>query len=171
MMRRPQTMIANFFVYGTLKRGECRESMWPRRPLEIRPAYVRAHLFDLGDYPAIRVDSILNADCVEHASQTLDDGLDWVRGEVWTFDRNDVLATLLTLDEIEVTNQVGHANLYDQILVRAYSEVLSEPQPVDTSVLALAYQYSRPLSTYHSRRLRPALGSSFVLWTAGSSRE
>lgn len=144
-------MITDFFVYGTLKRGECRESMWPRKPIRIREGFILARLYDLGDYPAIRVDEFEG-----------EEPLDWVNGEVWSFDRSDFTATLAALDEIEVTNQRGYRNLYDQILVRAYDRPGSR-----SSRLALAYQYSALSRLTHSRCVRPREGGSFVFWSAG----
>jgi gamma-glutamylcyclotransferase (GGCT)/AIG2-like uncharacterized protein YtfP len=145
------SMITDFFVYGTLKRGECRESMWPRKPLRIREGFVLARLYDLGDYPAIRVDTFEG-----------DEPLDWVNGEVWSFDRSNFTTTLAALDEIEVTNQRGYRNLYDQVLVRVHDQPGSR-----SSRLALAYQYSSPGRLIHSRCLRPREDASFVFWSAG----
>ena len=49
--------MTTFFVYGTLKRGECREEVFSRHldedEFEIVPASVKAELYDLGPYPAI----------------------------------------------------------------------------------------------------------------------
>jgi len=156
MSRPTRSMITELFVYGTLKRGECRESMWPRKPLRIREAFIRARLYDLGPYPAIRVD-------VVEGDQEDDDALDWVGGELWSFERRDVPATLLVLDEIEATNQRGYRNLYDHVLVRAYDRPNSRK-----SRLALAYQYGSQSRLAHSRCLRPRGGDSFVIWSAGS---
>lgn len=148
-----EPVIVQLFVYGTLKRHECRGTMWPRKPQQVRVAYVQARLYDLGPYPSIRVDSI----------DETDDDLDWVEGEVWTFDPNDLPETIATLDEIEETNQPGVFNLYDHVLVRAFER----PGP-SHSVLALAYQYSCEHRLRHSRRLRPRDGESSVAWTAAS---
>jgi len=41
------------FVYGTLMRGQQRESMWTKVPEQILPACARARLYDLGPFPAI----------------------------------------------------------------------------------------------------------------------
>ncbi len=117
-------MITHVFVYGTLQREQCRGNLWPRKPLDIIPGYVRGQLYDLGSYPALRFD---------------DDELDadWVAGEVWSFTEDDIAPTIVVLDQIEETNQPGRLNLYDCCLVRAYRS----PDSSD-SVLALAYQYS-----------------------------
>jgi len=149
--------MVNLFVYGTLKRGECRESMWPRQPSNIWVAYVRATLFDLGPYPAIRVEE------TEDAGAT--DELDWVRGEVWSFNENDLPETLSVLDEIEGTNQPGSYNLYDHVAVRCYDDIHCE-----TFIGALAYQYSSSRNLRYSRRLHPHDGESFVYWSASTGR-
>ncbi|MGV3486875.1 MAG: gamma-glutamylcyclotransferase family protein [Planctomycetaceae bacterium] len=148
-----RSMITDIFVYGTLKRGECRESMWPRRPLQIRPAYVRGQLYDIGPYPALLVD--------EQDGQSADEDLDWVAGELWSFERSDMDETLLALDEIEQTNQRGYRNLYDQVLVRAYDRPRSR-----LARLALAYQYSSAGRLVHCRRLKPGPGDVAVHWAA-----
>lgn len=117
-----------FFVYGTLKRGECRASLWPRLPQDVRPAFVRGRLFDLGPYPALW--------CGDADAEVGTDW-DWVEGEVWTIAADDMEATVHRLDQIEVTDQPGCENEYDRILVRAHESPGSA-----TSVLAFAYQYS-----------------------------
>ncbi len=42
-----------FFVYGTLKTGQCRERCWPCKPIETRAAWVYGELYDTGPYPAL----------------------------------------------------------------------------------------------------------------------
>lgn len=118
----------SFFVYGTLKRGECRASLWPRLPRDVRPAFVRGQLFDLGPYPALW--------CGDSDDEGGTDW-DWVEGEVWTIAAEDMEATVHRLDQIEVTDQPGCVNEYDRILVRAH-----ETPGSTASVLAYAYQYS-----------------------------
>jgi gamma-glutamylcyclotransferase (GGCT)/AIG2-like uncharacterized protein YtfP len=147
MTRAPvDPLITDLFVYGTLKRGECRESLWPRKPLRVREAFVLAQLYDLGPYPAIRLDD--------------ESDLDWIAGEVWSFNHEDALATIARLDEIEETNQRGYRNLYDQVLVRAYDRPGSRG-----SRLALAYQYSSAGRIDQASRLRPRDGDDFVAWS------
>lgn len=41
------------FVYGTLKRGEEREAMWPRWPVRVEAATTLGILYDIGPYPAL----------------------------------------------------------------------------------------------------------------------
>lgn len=81
------------FVYGTLKRGEVREQMWPHAPAEVREATLQAALFDLGPYPAIT------------------DGNNQVAGELWHVTAEHMDATLAALDEIECYGQ-GGVDLY-----------------------------------------------------------
>jgi gamma-glutamylcyclotransferase (GGCT)/AIG2-like uncharacterized protein YtfP len=71
------------FVYGTLKRGQCREKYWPRAPLSVETAFTRGRLYDLGPYPAMTA------------------GHDLIRGELWHLRPEDLGATLETLDSIE----------------------------------------------------------------------
>jgi gamma-glutamylcyclotransferase (GGCT)/AIG2-like uncharacterized protein YtfP len=166
-------MITDLFVYGTLKRGECRESMWPRKPTRIREAFVRARLYDLGAYPAIRVDALSTEDDVQVDASRVDqcDDLDWVAGEVWSFESDVIDETLAALDEIEETNQPGTINLYDHVLVRAYDRPGSSGHDGgNASTLALAYQYSDDRRLSHLRRLRPTSGASFVGWSASRDR-
>jgi len=155
MIRGNGALITDLFAYGTLKRGECRESMWPRKPLRVREAFIRAMLYDLGPYPAIRVDEADDA-------TLCDDSVDWIAGELWSFEPDDVLPTITVLDEIEQTNQRGFDNLYDHILVRAYERPTAGP-----STLALVYQLSRPRAVDHPQRLRAGNSEAFVSWSAG----
>jgi gamma-glutamylcyclotransferase (GGCT)/AIG2-like uncharacterized protein YtfP len=156
MKRNP--IVTNLFVYGTLKRGQCREKMWPRTPRSIRKGFVFGWLYDLGPYPALWC-----AECGEpDAGQ---ESCDWVEGEIWSFHRDDVAETVEELDVIEETCQPGLPNLYDQILVRVYTAPLSiDPQA--SSELALAYQYSRLSDIMPSTRIRPSAKEVSVIWPA-----
>ncbi len=71
------------FVYGTLKRDQCRGQMWPRTPTSIAPGWVRGTLFGRHDYPAMTP------------------GDDRVRGELWRFEMSDMDAVMKVLDQIE----------------------------------------------------------------------
>lgn len=144
--------VTDLFVYGTLKRGECRESMWPYPAVSVRTAYIQARLYDLGPYPAVRVD-------VE-----LDDpqDWDWVQGELWQVSPTHYAETLQVLDDIEGTNQRGHRNLYDQVLVRVYDSPDSESHG-----LALVYQYSNAKRLGPVRRMHsPDPTNRIVCWTS-----
>jgi gamma-glutamylcyclotransferase (GGCT)/AIG2-like uncharacterized protein YtfP len=96
------------FVYGTLKRGQCREPLWPHRPLEIREATLRAALYDLGPYPAIGP------------------GDDLIAGELWFLRADHIEKTLRVLDRVEGFNQAGKTNWYERQIVEcrdAHGEV------------------------------------------------
>lgn len=100
--------MAWFFVYGTLKRGECREGCWPIAPRVVLPAYVRGQLYDLGPYPGLLGES------------ANDDG-DWVRGELWQVEGEAaVVRTLEVLDAIEGYRAKEDAGEYLRKQVFAY---------------------------------------------------
>ncbi len=155
------SIVADFFVYGTLKRGECREAVWPTRPTRIREGFILGKLYDLGPYPAIRVDESDDEGAGWDNGHPTD--LDWIKGEVWSMNHNDVITTLATLDEIEGTNQRGYRNLYDQVLVRVYDRIGSK-----SSRLALCYQYSSAGRLDQHPRVLPRAGEAFVSWTGFS---
>lgn len=90
------------FVYGTLKRGELRESNWPRLPIRIEWATLPGQLRDLGPYPALL------------------EGGDQVLGELWEVAPQDLPITLRTLDAIEGFGQGGE-DLYVRRIVTCYS--------------------------------------------------
>ena len=71
------------FVYGTLQRGEERDTMWPCQPTKVEYATLRGRLYDLGQYPALL------------------DGDDLIEGELWHFKERQMSLTLDALDEIE----------------------------------------------------------------------
>lgn len=100
-------MIQHVFVYGTLRQGQCRENLWPRRPLSVAVAYVRGHLFDLGPYPAMLA------------------GGDPIRGECWALRGEDIEETLRVLDEIEGFGQPHEVDLYERRVV----EIFNSPLP------------------------------------------
>ncbi len=154
-------IVTNVFVYGTLKRGQCREKMWPRTPLSIRPGYVRGWLFDLGPYPAMWC-----ADCHEVGGDTCNDipsPCDWIKGEIWSLAKEDMALTIEELDAIEETNQPHTCNQYDQILVRVYQSPESHSD-ASFSVLALTYQFSRLGDIGGDGRIHPADGGNVVCW-------
>jgi len=91
--------ITSVFVYGTLKRGELREGMWPCAPLSVVEATIRGELYDLGPYPAL----LPAAD---------DSPGDTISGEVWSFTADDMPEVLRVLDEIECYDQPGEPSLY-----------------------------------------------------------
>ncbi len=124
------TSINSIFVYGTLKRGHLRASMWPCDPISIRPATIRAELYDTGPYPAILR------------------GEDDVLGELWTLRSEDVSETLAALDQVEGYNASRHDNLYVRIETDAQ---LDE----GTTIRAYVYQYAREDRQAGMRRIAP----------------
>jgi gamma-glutamylcyclotransferase (GGCT)/AIG2-like uncharacterized protein YtfP len=122
------TSPAAIFVYGTLKRGEVRERMWPRQPLVIEPAEVRGALYDLGPYPALAA------------------GDDRVAGELWHFAAADLPATLAALDRIE--GYRGRADdLYKRIEVRC--------QTTTGAMSAWTYCFAEPHHMTATQQVRP----------------
>ena len=91
--------LCSVFVYGTLQRGECRDSCWPFPPGRVERARIRAQLFDLGEYPAIVL------------------GDDWVLGECWQFAPAEMARTLSILDDIE-----GYSGSPDDLYCRQVVE-------------------------------------------------
>lgn len=106
----------HIFVYGTLCRGQCRQSCWPREPVSITRAFVRGRLFDLGPYPAMLP------------------GDDWVRGERWTLREADMAETLRVLDAIEGFGQGGDADLYRRCEVEIFASVGADASPTSHGV-------------------------------------
>lgn len=95
-------MISHVFVYGTLKRGQCRGKMWPAEPISVVAAWTRGALFGRHDYPAMMP------------------GDDRVLGELWQFDESDMETVMRVLDHIEGTNQEGRPDLYVRAIVEAF---------------------------------------------------
>lgn len=95
--------LQHVFVYGTLKRGQCREDLWPQAPAQVAPAWTLGSLFDLGPYPALLA------------------GSDRVLGELWSYEPSQMAAVLEVLDRIEGTNQPG-PNEYDRLQVQVNSQ-------------------------------------------------
>ena len=90
------------FVYGTLKRGQCREGLWPRLPVSVNPAWVFGTLFGRHDYPAMKT------------------GSDQVVGELWRFKPSDLDRVLEVLDQIEGANQPGSIDLYRRVVTEVW---------------------------------------------------
>lgn len=148
----------NVFVYGTLKRGQCRERCWPRKPLAVRPGWVRGQLFDLGAYPAARF------------AADSEGTWDWIAGELWSFNRQDAEITIAALDAIEETNQPGRANLYDRVEVDVFPDLEAE----DT-LRAVSYSYSRCDALMPATRIVPGPhrvpgGHGIVAWPGESEQ-
>lgn len=95
-------MPQSIFVYGTLKHNQLRGKAWPRPPLSIRPALVRATLWDLGAFPGITR------------------GDDWSLGELWMLSDHDMHATLKVLDAIEDYDAKHHRGLYLRVAIESF---------------------------------------------------
>ena len=94
--------ISSVFVYGTLKRGQCRGAMWPYDPLRVTAVFTLGTLFDRHDYPAMT------------------SGTDDVVGEKWDFRSDQIQRVLEVLDAIEGANQPGVPDLYHRVLVTTW---------------------------------------------------
>jgi gamma-glutamylcyclotransferase (GGCT)/AIG2-like uncharacterized protein YtfP len=106
-----------FFVYGTLKRDQHNECVWPAKALEVQAGTTSGILYDLGHFPAM----------VEG------DGV--VGGEVWFMDEADMEATLQRLDRLEGYNPRG-GGLYDR---RQVAVTLTTGRDRGTEVICWAY--------------------------------
>ena len=94
--------ISSVFVYGTLKRGQCRGAMWPFDPLRVSVVFTLGTLFDRHDYPAMT------------------SGTDDVVGEKWDFRPDQMQRVLEVLDAIEGANQPGVPDLYHRVFVTTW---------------------------------------------------
>ncbi|WP_145078110.1 gamma-glutamylcyclotransferase family protein [Aureliella helgolandensis] len=137
---------SHFFVYGTLKRGNCRDTCWPCAAIDVAPAWVYGALYDVGPYPALFV------------------GKDRVLGEIWTFQDSDCGLVTETLDEIEGTNQGGVVNLYNREAVTAH-------RFDETECRAWIYFYANLQQRSHLRYVTPrqpppqfALATPYAYW-------
>jgi gamma-glutamylcyclotransferase (GGCT)/AIG2-like uncharacterized protein YtfP len=120
-------MISSVFVYGTLKRGQCRGAMWPVQPLSVSVVYTHGTLFDRQDYPAM----ISGTDCVA--------------GERWDFHPEQIQRVLEVLDSIEGANQSGIPDLYRRVVVMTWelSDNAEHCSDTGASKIAYTYHYSR----------------------------
>lgn len=140
--------LEHVFVYGTLKRGQCREDCWPTTPVSVEVAWTRGRLFDLGPYPGLLV------------------GSDRVLGELWSFKADDMPAVLEVLDRVEGTNQAGESNEYDRVLVAVTRGSHAE-------VLASTYRYADSSVAQRLEPVRPSTrrsvdGLAYVQWPNAS---
>ncbi|TWU08563.1 gamma-glutamylcyclotransferase family protein [Stieleria varia] len=139
MTQDPAKSLHHFFVYGTLKRGQCRERMWPAAPLRIAPAWTLGHLYGRDDYPAMTT------------------GTDRVLGECWTYESSDVEAVFKTLDEIEGTEGNSPTDLYHRHEIQIH--LLDD----ETRLFAQAYFYVKPPETDGFQRIQPD-ANHHVVW-------
>lgn len=114
----------HFFVYGTLKRGQCRENCWPTPPLDVKVAWTFGKLYDLGPYPALLADDPPTADRV--------------LGQLWTFRQMDYSMITHKLDQIEGTNQGNAPNEYDRVGLTVTILESGEPVQAQGYVYAVA---------------------------------
>lgn len=136
------------FVYGTLKRGECRERCWPLPPYAVQSAWTLGELFDTGPYPAL----LLGSDCVA--------------GELWSYRTADISHVQDALDIVEGTNQPGVPNQYDRVPITAY---LLDGTPVLAEVYVYAMREDIPTFV----RIPPWLiwqQEQYAAWPAGRAR-
>ncbi|MEO1618257.1 MAG: gamma-glutamylcyclotransferase family protein [Planctomycetota bacterium] len=110
--------VTSVFVYGTLKRGQCREHLWPHRPTRIVVARLQAELWGRHDYPA------------------LSPGDHLVTGELWQFQPEQVPMTVQVLDQIEGTNGNSPTDLYHRHVVQVRTDV-------NEQISAYTYYYAR----------------------------
>jgi len=103
------------FAYGTLKKGQCRETCWPLDPQSIRPGWVHADLFDREDYPALKR------------------GESRVAGQIWAFMPDDMEKVLESLDKVEGLSDGGSPGLYERDVVEVFGD--------DGSVIGHAFVY------------------------------
>ena len=103
------------FTYGTLKRGQCRESRWPVQPTLVTHAWLLGTLYSRDDYPALLT------------------GNDRVRGERWSFNDDQIPTVLSVLDGIEGTTDNAAGDLYHRHLVAVSA--------MDETSLGEAYAY------------------------------
>ena len=128
-----------FFVYGTLKRGECREHAWPCPPESIATGTTCGRLYDLGEYPAMTP------------------GNDEVVGELWRITADGMSETLRVLDAIEDYRPGNDANLYERRVVECRDDR-------GQTLLAYTYFYLHPLSD--ESQIPPQPGETSVEWSA-----
>jgi gamma-glutamylcyclotransferase (GGCT)/AIG2-like uncharacterized protein YtfP len=96
-------MIESIFVYGTLKRGQCRAQYWPVEPLTVCEAWTLGSLYGRSDYPAMTA------------------GKHRVLGELWKFSPQEMPGVLERIDQVEGTNQPGHADWYLRVTAQTWS--------------------------------------------------
>jgi gamma-glutamylcyclotransferase (GGCT)/AIG2-like uncharacterized protein YtfP len=130
------------FVYGTLKRGECREKCWPIPPREVVPATVLGLLYDLAPYPGLVA------------------GRHRVAGEAWHFAEADMPVTLAALDDIEgAYGRDGDEYHRDVVLCSTATGDL----------YAWAYFYQRVHELHSAKPIWPN-AEGFCCWTGAGQR-
>lgn len=123
-----------FFVYGTLRRGECRAKCWPCPPLRVEMATLYGRLLDLGTYPGL-------------VSGELP-----IRGELWYFLPTQMAEACRVIDDVEGVN-LGDETLYERNIVECLSAT-------GEWVKAYAYLYVHP----HFVQEIPVNSAGYVDW-------
>ena len=134
--------ITSVFVYGTLQRGECRAEQWPHPPRHVEPARLRGQLYDLGPYPA------------------LIEGDDWIAGECWVLEREDLVPTLRVLDAIEGYGQGG-----DDLYLRRVATFWND---TGQSTDVYTYFFSDPEQLRRVAKRVPANDQGLCIWRRGN---
>ncbi len=149
------TTLNALFVYGTLKEGHLRSSMWPHAPQSIEPAMVRGRLLDLGAYPG------------------LIEGDEWILGELWTLAEHHMPRTLAVLDEVEGYDCASDRGLYVRKAIPVWS-LHSDNGPSDEPThRAFTYLIADEgrIATARSMALAISVGSRMaVQWPDSLSR-
>jgi gamma-glutamylcyclotransferase (GGCT)/AIG2-like uncharacterized protein YtfP len=123
-----------FFAYGTLRRGQCRQSCWPYTPQRVEIATLYGRLLDLGTYPGL-----VSGDLP-------------IRGELWYFLPTQIAETCRVIDVVEGVN-LGDETLYVRKVVTCLDTA-------GQSVQAYAYLYLQP----HFVREIPLNSAGYVDW-------
>ncbi|MGI9470254.1 MAG: gamma-glutamylcyclotransferase family protein [Rubripirellula sp.] len=143
-------MITRVFVYGTLKRGQCRDGLWPCVPRSVNATWTRGTLYGRSDYPAMIP------------------GQDRVTGECWSFSAEDMVAVMQTLDRIEGANQPGQPDLYHRVEVDVWDlEIPDESAAGSESPpqRAVAYHYVNDPGLHGFRKIKPSRPDACVGWS------
>ncbi|TWU40257.1 AIG2-like family protein [Novipirellula aureliae] len=131
-----------FFVYGTLKQGGCRDSLWPCVPLKITSAWTYGTLYDRADYPAMMP------------------GQTRVKGEYRLFRESELPEVLEAIDAIEGTNQYGVPDLYHRVVVDVFAEDMTRIGK------AYTYHYAIDPAADGFSRMMPRGDQTDVEWLA-----
>jgi gamma-glutamylcyclotransferase (GGCT)/AIG2-like uncharacterized protein YtfP len=92
-------MIDSMFVYGTLRKQECREQIMNKISLDSKNITINAKMYDIGAFPAI----------------TLEEGM--VYGEIHKIKENP--NSFETLDCVEGFTKYDESSLYHRILINS----------------------------------------------------
>ena len=128
-------MLNALFVYGTLKHGYLRSSMWPHAPQAIVPGLVRGALLDLGAYPGLIL------------------GDDWILGELWTIAAEHIPRTLEVLDQVEGYDPRTDRGLYLRRPISVWPLGSPMDPPQDSPTQAYTYRIADEHRIAHGRRI------------------